>query len=311
MKLSLGPLLYHWDRERVLAFYESVAGSPVDIVYLGETVCSRRRFLKLDDWLALAAMLSDAGKEVVLSSMALMESDAELGVLKRICRQQNFRVEANDMAAVALLCESEKPPDEADVMGKGFVAGPHLNIYNLETLALMAEEGAFRWVLPVEMGRQSLSSLRSAQQTQHQLTREMEVEVFAWGRLPLAFSARCYTARAYDLPKDQCRFLCKDHPDGLPMITQDGESFLALNGIQTQSSTFCHLLAEIPSLRQMGVNILRLSPQSEDMMQVIESYSRAIRQEDDAVLPQPDWEPRYDVCNGFWCGEPGKAFVHT
>ena len=34
LKLALGPLLYYWPREKVMAFYEEVAASPVDIVYL-------------------------------------------------------------------------------------------------------------------------------------------------------------------------------------------------------------------------------------------------------------------------------------
>ena len=49
MKLSLGPILYYWERERVLDFYAQAAGWPVDIVYLGEAVCSKRRALRPDD----------------------------------------------------------------------------------------------------------------------------------------------------------------------------------------------------------------------------------------------------------------------
>ena len=66
--LALGPVLYYWSRDDLLAFYESIADTPVDIVYLGETVCAKRRSLRLDDWLALAHDFADAGKQVVLSS---------------------------------------------------------------------------------------------------------------------------------------------------------------------------------------------------------------------------------------------------
>ena len=64
-KLSLGPILYYWPRDTVMSFYETIADTPVDIVYLGETVCSKRRLMRLDDWLQLAAMLQAAGKQDV------------------------------------------------------------------------------------------------------------------------------------------------------------------------------------------------------------------------------------------------------
>ncbi|HOZ06082.1 MAG TPA: U32 family peptidase, partial [Arenimonas sp.] len=80
MKLSLGPLQYFWSRERTLAFYQEAAQWPVDIIYLGETVCSKRRELTTRDWIALAEELAAHGKQVVLSSLALIEAESELSV---------------------------------------------------------------------------------------------------------------------------------------------------------------------------------------------------------------------------------------
>ena len=42
-QLTLGPLLYHWSPERRRDFYFKIADeAPVDCVYLGEVICSKR-----------------------------------------------------------------------------------------------------------------------------------------------------------------------------------------------------------------------------------------------------------------------------
>ncbi|HXF67994.1 MAG TPA: U32 family peptidase, partial [Burkholderiales bacterium] len=150
MKLSLGPILYYWPREAVFGFYRAAAALPVDVIYLGETVCSRRHELRLSDWLDLARSLAASGKEVVLSTQALIESESDLRLLRRIAANGEFLVEANDMGAVGLL------------EGRPFVAGAPLNIYNPQTLAFLAERGARRWMAPVEMPRATLEAMQRA-----------------------------------------------------------------------------------------------------------------------------------------------------
>ena len=88
MKISLGPVLYFWSADKLREFYREIAGSSVDIVYLGETICSKRRSLTLAEWIEIGEELQSAGKEVVLSTLALLEAESELKSLKRICKKK-------------------------------------------------------------------------------------------------------------------------------------------------------------------------------------------------------------------------------
>lgn len=285
MKLSLGPLQYYWPRQTTLDFYAAAARLPVDIVYLGETVCSRRHELRLDDYLELAAQLAAAGKEVVLSTLTLIESESDLKALRRMVDNGRFAVEANEMGAVRLLAERQVP----------FVAGPTLNIFNAETLGLLAGMGAKRWIMPPEAGRDLLAGMRPA------LPAGIGTEVFAFGRVPLAYSARCFTARRYNLQKDTCEFKCIDFPDGMTVKTREGEAFLSLNGIQTQSAKVYNLLADLSDLAAAGVDILRISPQSTGTAEVLAAFRAAI----DGRPARLDG----DYCNGFWHGRPGLELI--
>ena len=288
MQLSLGPLLYYCSREDTFAFYEAAADWPVVRVYLGETVCSRRHLLRLPDWLDVAEKLAAAGKEVVLSTQTLIESESDLKVLRKIVRDGRFLVEANEWGAVRLLSEANAP----------FVAGPTLNVYNPETLDVLAGLGARRWLPPVEVSRTALAAL-----LEH-APAEMETEVFAYGKLPLAYSARCFTARHYNLPKDDCQFRCLDHPDGLPLATREGKPFLTINGIQTQSAGVYNLINEIPSLRELGVACLRLSPQSRHMERVVKAFDAALAGDTAAAAGLAKVMPGASV-DGYWHGRAG------
>ncbi len=297
MKLALGPNLYYWSQDMLQEFYAAVVSSPVDIVYLGETVCSRRHLMRLPDWLALAQKLTDAGKEVVLSTQTLIESESDLKMLRRIASNKTFRVEANDMGAVRLLNEQGIP----------FVAGQTLNIYNPRTLNLLATLGATRWVIPVEMSRAALAPMQSERPS------KMETEVFAYGRMPLAFSARCFTARHYNLPKDDCQFRCIDHADGLALKTREGVAFLVLNGIQTQSAKVYNLLGEIGGLQEAAVDILRISPQAFHTPHILQLFRDTM---DGEVTPQQALHSMQKLmpetaCDGYWHGMPGLERVYA
>jgi collagenase-like PrtC family protease len=290
-RLSLGPITYYWPHAQVEAFYAMAAEAPVDIVYLGETICSKRNQLRHEDWLEIAERLAAAGKEVVLSTLSLLEAESELKRLRTICAQERFLVEANDIGAVQLRS------------GRPFAVGHSVNVYNERTLSVLARQGLRRWVFPVELTHETLAEMQARRPT------GIETEVFAYGRLPLAYSARCFTARAEDLPKDDCRDACLAYPDGMEVSTQDEQRFLSLNGIQTQSAHTVNLLAELPQMRRLGIDVVRISPQSERTDEVIALFDQALTgvlepaeagQQLDALMPT-------GPCDGYWHGAAGMA----
>jgi collagenase-like PrtC family protease len=296
MKVSLGPIPYFWERERVFDFYAHVLEAPVDIVYLGETVCSKRRALRLPDWMDIAERLTAAGKEAVLSTLTLIEAESEAAYMRTIAENERFAVEANDMAAVNMLEGVTS-----------FVVGPHINVYNSRTLALMARAGARRWVMPMELDRDTLAAIQA------QRPAGIETEVFVFGRLPLAFSARCFTARAHNLSKDECGFRCADYPDGMPLRTREGQSFLSLNGIQVQSGETYNLVNEVGDLRALGVDVLRLAPQAQGMFEIVDAFRGVMdgHRESSAVAAMLEPYQAYGSCNGYWHGVPGMNREHA
>ncbi|GAB6388992.1 U32 family peptidase [Stutzerimonas marianensis] len=286
MKLSLGPVLFYWDRQKTLDFYADMASQPLDVIYLGETVCSKRRSMGLDDWIGLARDLAGtSAAQVVLSGLTLVEAASELSALRRLCDNGELLVEANDMGAVHYLSQKRLP----------FVGGPALNLYNGHALAELVGSGMIRWVPPVEM---SGAMIRSARDQLERLDVAVpEIEIFAYGHLPLAYSARCFTARAENRPKDDCQFCCQNYPEGIPLLSQEGEALFTINGIQTLSASVSNLLADYPELHASGAALLRLSPRAAGMTEVIAAFD-AVR---NGALPPLAVEG----CNGYWHGQPG------
>lgn len=285
MKLSLGPIQFYWSSEKVREFYRQAASWPVDIVYLGETVCSKRRELRWSDWQEIGAELEQAGKQVVYSTLALVEAESELKVMGQICRESEQLVEANDFAAVQMMSEQQSP----------YVTGPAINLYNAEAIGRLAKTGLKRWVMPVELGRDALEGIMA----QKQLFNDVETEVFVYGHMPLAFSARCFTARNFDLPKDNCQLKCIEFESGIRLSSKEDETLFTVNGIQTMSGLPVNYLPFVKDIKELGADIIRISPVAEDMSELVAQFRQAIDGDILAVTAS-------DHVNGYWLGESGK-----
>lgn len=290
-RLSLGPVLYHWPRAQLTAFYAAVADWPVDIVYLGETVCAKRREFRGADWQATAEALASAGKDVVMSTPSLIEAASELGALRRLCRNGRFMVEANDYAAVEALSGAGLP----------FVGGHSLNLYNERACQHLMGLGMRRWMPPLEMDAESVVAIATA-------CPGLEVEVFAWGRMPLAISARCFSARHAGLAKDQCQFVCGRDADGALLTTRDDAALFALNGVQVQSAMTQNLAGRLPDLSAAGAGVLRISPQGEHTARIVALYAALCAGGEAApIVAELATLAPSGVCDGYWQGEAGMA----
>ena len=247
LSLTLGPVLFNWPNDIWSDFYARIADeAPVDRVCLGEVVCSKREAFRDDVMMTVAERLARGGKEVVYSTLAMPTAKREIQSISDLI-EAGMPIEANDIATIQLL------------NGRKHILGPYLNIYNEATLALHVSLGATRICLPPELSLDAIRILAAGNDV---------VEVFAFGRAPLALSARCYHARAHHVSKDACQFICERDPDGLSVDTIDGTPFLAINGIQTLGQVVTAATRQVGNLAEAGVASLRLSPQSCDMVKV-------------------------------------------
>ncbi|WP_454274130.1 ubiquinone anaerobic biosynthesis protein UbiV [Roseovarius sp. MBR-154] len=291
-KLTLGPIAYHWSAEKRRDFYAGIADeSPVDEVYLGEVICSKRAPFHEGDLPETIERLERAGKRVIVSTLAEVMLKRERKATADLAAMETPEIEVNN--AAGLYARSPRPHR----------IGPFMNAYNEATIAWMAAQGATHVCLPAELPGPAIAV---AAQAARDLGLGVEVQVF--GRASLAISARCYHARAHGRTKDNCQFVCEEDADGMPLRTRDDAPILRVNGIQTQSESYLCLLPEIHGLVADGVTHLRLMPQAVDMVAVAGVFrdmldgSLAVEEADHRL---GELSGAMTLSNGFYHGAAG------
>jgi len=295
-RLTIAPILFHWSAERKLDFYARIADeAPVDVVYLGEVICSKRTPFFEKHYDEVAERLTRGGKTVVFSTLAEVMLKRERNMIAGFCELEDYELEINDSSALWHLD------------GKKYRVGSLMNVYNEDTMAYLVGKGATHFSLPAELPRASVALLAAAAE---RLGVTTEVQVF--GRVSLALSARCYHARAHGRIKDNCQFVCEEDMDGMPLNTLDKEEFLTVNGIQTLSHSYLNLLDGLDDMKAMGVSHFRLVPHTQDMVAVANIFRDAL---DNTVSAKESGEKLAALgmpapfSNGFWHGQPGHLWV--
>lgn len=292
--ISLGPVYYLWDGPKWRDFYFRIADeAPVEHVTLGETVCSKRQHFSEPHVAEVIERLEAAGKRVTLSTLAMVTLERESRHVRDLIADSIHPVEANDLSALGLL------------KGRAHSIGPLVNVYNAATARMLAARGADNICLPPELPAGSTRQMLAAMP-------DFSFELFAFGRMPLAISARCAHARSKGLTKDNCQFICGEEPDGLPLRTLDKQSFLVLNGVQTMSNSCAVLIDDLGPLVEAGLSRVRLSPQDCDMVQVANLYRAVLDGRmagEEALGELAEVYPGVRFSNGFLHQAEGAAWV--
>lgn len=297
MELTLGPVLFDWEKEELLRFYDEAADMPVDMVYLGEVVCAKKKRLNVKEIESVGKKLEKAGKKVVISSLVVISNEEEMK-LARDMASLPFTIEANDMSLFNIVT-----PNAELLTPNSIIAGPHITTYNVPSIEFLKSIGVKRVVFPIELSRDSVKYC-----IEHT---GIDAEVFAHGKAPLAFSWRCYTSRAYGLNKSNCQYHCKQHPDGMLLKTIDNEPTFTINGTSVLSALTYTLVEVVEDLKTIGVNALRISPQYQHTRHIVDVFRKrmdGIIGPEEGLTALKETSPQ-GFCNGWYWGKAGKEYV--
>lgn len=292
MELTLGPILFEWKKEEVDRFYEEVRDMDVDRVYVGEVICTKKLGLSPSSVEKTVRPLEASGKKVTLSSLAIVSNEQELEYTRNMVSMHSS-IEANDMSVLNIANTGEKE----------VFSGPHITSYNAPSIEFLKSIGIKRVTFPVELPKESI--VHNIRHT------SVDSEVFAHGKVPLAFSWRCYTSRAFGLTKTDCRHHCARYPDGMEIKTMDGEPVFSINGTSLLSARTYTLMEYVEELKDIGVKAVRVSPQYKNTGKILELFRKRIAgllgpEEGMAKLEELGEGP---FCNGWFLNGAGKDYL--
>lgn len=291
MKITLGPIPFLWGKDQIISFYKEIADSSVSVVYVGEVVCSKRSALGVNTLRKIGQILQDAGKEVVISTLGLITNRAELDFIESL-KGLPFPFEANNPGTINILAD------------KDIVGGPHLAIYNASTAKFLHSTGLKRIVFMPELDRRTIETISMS-------VPSCEKEIIVFGNLPLAFSWRCYTARAVNISKANCAIICKDYPYGMPLETTDGMPLFNINGTQLMSGKKACMIEQIDTIRELGIEYIRIIPQIQNTTDIIDIFSEVTEgnlSPQNALETLRMYAPE-GIGNGWFYGKPGWEYV--
>lgn len=290
MRLSIGPIPFSWERSRIYRFYEDMAKSPATDIYIGETICHKRNPLSPSDIGAIANNLAQAGKKVILSTQALITDRNELQFLSALA-DLPYPLEANNAAALDALPEKE------------IIAGAYLNIYNSPSLRFLHGLNVRRIVFNPEISKRSILAILKGT--------DMEAEMLVFGKVPLAFSWRCYSARASGYSRNDCQLVCFKTPQGMSLETIDGFPLFTINGTEILSTKDCCLINELDEIKKMGISLFRIIPQEKNTLEVLHIFDDRLKRRisSDMALKELRDLTGGDFCNGWYHGQAGWQYV--
>ncbi|NQY43735.1 MAG: U32 family peptidase [Legionellales bacterium] len=288
-------MLFNWPENKKQDFYSMIADEAnINTVYIGEVICQKRFACWGKIYHKIVDRLVSAGKEVIISSLALINTEEELHIIRDYIKDSNLTIEANDISVLNIIDQNK------------FCLGPYINIYNEEALKHYIDKGASHITFSQELPRESIEVLASL--------KKIDYEISVFGRIPLAISARCAHARVYKQQKSNCKYVCEKDLNGLEVTTLDSQPFLTINGLQTMSYTYCNMLQELDYLQQIGINRFRIYPHDHNMLKIIDVYndvlSKTISAEEgynNLKLITPD----VNFSNGFFHGTSGYKMIQS